>query len=238
MGIATGIESYCNQALDTYVISASVRLASTIAPIAVTGVTIYIILMGLAIMRGEVQNSINHIVKQFLRITFIVSLSLSAAGYQNYVMAGIRGIQGVFAQAMSTSGGTSVGQVLDSMFDPLEKVFQMYMQRAFNSTIPSFYELLAMLAVVITEILIYAVGIGLYIVSLVGLSVCLAVGPAFILMSIWPATKQYTERWLSQTLSFALLNGLIIVVVTLFMNLISQYATEAGTATGRGHLAA
>jgi len=238
MGLATAIETAVTGLLNNYVTNTSSNLVNVLTPIAVAGLTIYLILMGLAIARGEVNDSIGTITVKFLKIAFICSLALTAGNYQNYVVQGITGIQGVFAGAFGQGAGT-LGALIDNLSAPYETLDQTLWQQVgtvgiFN--LPNLGLVCASFFVSIAEIALFAVALGTYVLALVSLALVLAVGPAFILCALFPATQRFTESWLGQALHFVFVNMLIGALIAMLTSIASQYATAVANGLGTNAL--
>ena len=111
MGIAQGIESAIDEILTSTVSSASVSLCAALAPIALTGATIYLIVMAFAIMRGDAGDPVQTIVWKSFRMALIAGIALSAGAYQTNVIEGAAVLESALIESMS--GMSSVGALID-----------------------------------------------------------------------------------------------------------------------------
>jgi type IV secretion system protein VirB6 len=80
-GIAQTLEAGVDTLLTGYVTAKSAAVSAAIAPVALTGVTIYVLLMGFAIMRGEAHDSLQTFLWRSAKIAFIAGLALSAGEF-------------------------------------------------------------------------------------------------------------------------------------------------------------
>ena len=87
MGIATSLETGVDTLLNNYVTTKSAAVSAAIAPVALTGVTVYVILMGFAIMRGEAHDSLHTFLWRSFKIAFVAGVALSAGEFQNSVLS-------------------------------------------------------------------------------------------------------------------------------------------------------
>lgn len=229
MGLATAIETKIDTLVGTFVTNASSSLCSSLVPVALTGATIYIFLMGWAIARGEAQDSFHTFLVKSAKIAFIGALALGGGEYQGSIVDGINGITGVFTQAFGNTG--TVGGMIDNMSVPYDALGSAYYSRAMSASsfIPDLTLLIAAGMISIAQALLFVIGLGMYLISKVSLALVLAVGPAFVLCSMFPATQRFTESWLGQALNFCLLNAFIGASVSMLTSLATQTATDLQT---------
>jgi type IV secretion system protein VirB6 len=222
MGIATKLEAAIDLMLNTYVSGVSSTLCSDLTPVAISGFTIYLLLMGFAVMRGQTQDSVQTIAWRCAKVGFICGLALSAGDYNNLAVGGIQGIQGVFTNAFG--GVPSIGALIDNMSAPYDALGQSLYSQATTGFMPNFSLLLAAGMVAIAQAVLFVVGLGLYLLAKVTLALTFAIGPAFILCAMFPATQRFTESWLGQALNSVMLNVLIAASITMLTSFASQFA--------------
>lgn len=229
MGLATAIETKIDLLLSTFVTNASSALCSALVPLALTGTTIYIFLMGWAVMRGEAQDSFHTLLVKCTKIAFISALALGGGEYQGSVVDGINGIQGAFTQAFGNVG--SIGGMIDNMSVPYDALGSAYFSRAMSASsfIPDMSLLLAGCLIAIAQAALFIIGLGLYLIAKVALALVFAVGPAFVLCAMWPATQRFTESWLGQALNYVLLNAFIAAAIAMLTSLATQTAADLQT---------
>lgn len=224
MGIATEVEAAIDTLLSTFVSTKSAALCAALLPLALTGVTIYLITMGWAIMRGEAQDSFHTFLWKSFKIVMIVGVALSAGEYQGSVVDGIQGIQGAFVQAFGNV--TTIGGLIDNLAQPFEELGQTLWSEATTGFWPNFSLLGAAAIVALAQAFLFIVGLGMYLLAKVALALVMAVGPAFIFCAMFPATQRFTESWLGQALSFVLLNVLIGASIAMLTSFASQFAAH------------
>ena len=184
MGLATAIETKIDTLLNTFVTNASSSLCSALVPVALTGATIYLILMGWAIARGEAQDSFHTFLVKSAKMAFVAALALGGGEYQGSVVDGITGIQGAFTQAFGNVG--SIGGMIDNMSVPYDALGSAYYSRAMSagSFIPDLTLLIAAAMISIAQAALFIIGLGLYLIAKVALALVFAVGPAFVLCAM------------------------------------------------------
>jgi type IV secretion system protein VirB6 len=222
MGIATQVEAAVDLMLSTFVSAKSAALCVALVPLALSGATIYMLMMGYAIMRGEANDSLHTFVWKSFKIAFIAGLALSAGAYQTHVIDGIEGIQGAFIQTMS--GAATIGGLVDNMAQPFDELGTALWAKATTGFWPNFSLLAAAAMVAIAQAFLFVVGLGFYLLAKVALALVFAMGPAFILCAMWPATQKYTESWLGQALNYVILNVLVGASIAMLTAFASQFA--------------
>lgn len=224
-GIAQTLEAGVDALLTGYVTAKSAAVSAAIAPVALTGVTIYVLLMGFAIMRGEAHDSLHTFLWRSVKIAFIAGLALSAGEFQSSVIGMVEGVQGGLTNAVSGAG--SIGALVDNLAQPYNDLGEALWTRAVPSgvlSLPSFSLIFAAALVAIAQFFLFVIGLGMYLLAKVALALVLAVGPVFILCAMFPGTQRYAESWIGQALNFALLNVLIAASIAMLTQFASDFA--------------
>ena len=224
MGIAEEVEKAIEIMLTSFVSSKSAALCAALAPIAITGATIYLLIMGFAIMRGDANDPLHTFVWKFFKMALIAGIALSAGEYQVTVMQGTEGIEGALIESMS--GLTSVGALIDEFAKPFADLGQQIWNQAVTGFWPNFGLIAAAGFVAIAQCVIFAIGLGFYLLAKVALAVVLAIGPVYILCAMWPGTEKYTESWLGQLLNYVILKVLVATSIVMLTTFVSQFAAH------------
>ena len=97
-GLAESIETGVTGVLNAFITTTSANISVSLIPLALTGATIYVFMIGWAVARGDMQNSLNSIVWKFFRIALIAAVALGGGAYQAVVIDFIQGIESIFQQ--------------------------------------------------------------------------------------------------------------------------------------------
>lgn len=224
MGIGEEVEKSLDFLLTSFVSSKSAAMCAALVPIAIAGSTIYLLVMGFAIMRGEANDPLHTFVWKTFRIALIAGVSLSAGEYQSTIIEGTDALVGAFLESMS--GFTSVGAVVDDIAKPFSELGQQMWNQAVTGFWPNFALVAAAGAVGIAEFLMFAIGLGFFLLAKVALALVLAVGPAYIVCAMWPGTEKYTESWLGQVLNYVMLKVLVAVCILMLTDFASKFAAH------------
>jgi type IV secretion system protein VirB6 len=230
MGIATFLETAIDNILVSFVSSKSAALCSALVPIALTGTTVYIIIMGWAVMRGEAADPFHTVLWKWFKISFVAGIALSAGEYQGTVVEAVSAIPGILTQAFGNAA--TVGAMVDNAADPLIALGSQLMGEATTPYVPNITLLASAALVALAELFMFIVGLGMYLVAKVTLALLLAVGPIFILCLMWPAAQSKFEGWLGATLGFAFLQGLIGAAIGMLYDIVTKVAAKVNTTAG------
>lgn len=222
MGIAQAIQEGVEHAIQTYATNTSASLSAALTPVALTGVTIYLVVIGFSIARGDIQDSMSAIVQNVLKISLICAIALSGGIYQSMVIEGINGIEGIFTN--SIGGQPTIGALIDSSIVPMETITGELYRLANEPMIPDVSLVVAAALCTIGQTLVTVCSLVPLLVAKVTMAVLLAIGPAFILLALWPTTTRFAEAWLSATLSAAITVAVIAAVVGFLPRFIQYYA--------------
>ncbi|WP_424196756.1 type IV secretion system protein (plasmid) [Ampullimonas aquatilis] len=224
MGIATVAETSIDTMLNLFVTTKSTALCTLLQPVALVGITIYLIVMGYATMRGDTNDPLHSFIWKTVKICMILAVALVPGQYQSYIVNGITGIQEGLLTAMGSA--TTIGGQLDNLFDTFSGIASLLFKQAITTTIPDLTLICFALVVVVSEIFIVTVSLGMYLLAKVSLVIIFAVGPAFILCAMFPATQRFTESWLGQALNFAVLTALLGTIIALEVGFLQDYMTK------------
>ncbi|ESQ79274.1 type IV secretion system protein [Asticcacaulis sp. YBE204] len=230
MGIASDIETSMDMMLAAFVSEKSAAVCSMLVPVALAGITIYVILMGYGVARGEVRQTLMTPVWKLVKLAFVVTVALSAGQFQGKIINAFDGIQDGMVSAFSQAG--SVGAVIDEFMEPYNELSRAIGQEASNEVMPNLTLYLTLAVVIIAQVVMFAVGIGLLVLAKVALTLIFAVGPAFILCAAFPATQRFAESWIGQVVNYILLNILVAAAFTMLSFFAQQFAEKALQAYG------
>ncbi|WP_367126930.1 type IV secretion system protein [Ralstonia sp. CP] len=229
MGIATIAEQAVDGLLTNFVTTKSAAVSSMLVPVALTGVTIYIMMLGFAVVRGETQDPLHTVLWKLFKIGFIAGIALSSGEYQGTVIEGVTGLQGAITSAF---GANSLGGVIDNALTPYEALGNALWSEATTGTFPNFALLAAAGMVSCAHFFIVLVALGMYLMAKISLALILAVGPIFILCAMFPATQRFTESWIAQAVQFVLVNGLLAAAISMLYSISQQFANHVQTNAG------
>jgi len=116
-----------------FVEPAATSLMFGLQMLAVTGVTLYMVMMGYAISTGSVEAPFPAFLKQCVKVIIVAAFALSADGYNNHVVAALNGLESGLSSllnANSASPSSSIYQTLDAMLNKGLDLASLCLQRA------------------------------------------------------------------------------------------------------------
>jgi type IV secretion system protein VirB6 len=221
------------QPITTFVSTSVSNLASYIDGPLRVGVTLYVVLYGFAVMRGSISEPIMEFAWRAMRIVLVVLLATNSSAFQQYVTSLFfdslpKEIGNALAgSGLNTNSGAPFDQLLSKGIDVANKIYE---QAGLTNIAPALIAAILLVFVAIGSFLQFA--ILLY--AKVGLGVVIALGPVFIAMALFEATRPFTEAWLRQVANFVILLVLVVALVGLMLTtvtgFIDRFGNNAGTA--------
>src|SRR4051794_3734160 len=221
------------QPITAFVSTSVSNLASYIDGPLRVAVMLYVILYGFAVMRGAISEPIMEFAWRAMRIVVVVLLATNSSAFQQYVTGLFfdslpKEIGNALAgSGLNTSSGAPFDQLLSKGIDVANKIYD---QAGITDVAPALIAGILLVFVAVGSFLQFA--ILLY--AKVGLCVVIALGPIFIALGLFEATRPFTEAWLRQLANFVILLVLVVALVGLMLTTVSgfidRFAANAGTA--------
>lgn len=222
-------------ATDAFVQPAAANLMSALQGLVLTGVTLYITLIGYFAMTGAVETPLKTLIKQLFKIAFISSLALTADVYMSYVVAGIQGLESGLAEALSrsstpTDAPLTIYQILDQSLGRGFAIVMQCLQKADEAgysfgTVLSWWG--AGIIVGIATVLVAGLGGGIIIVAKFSLAVLFALGPLFIVALMWPVTARFFDSWFSQVMNYVITIVIMAFILSFAVSAFDEFISRA-----------
>ena len=203
----TWVGSQFDSVLSTYVLSVVTALMAAITPVALTAMTLWIILYGWAVLRNEVSETLPTFLWKVVKIGLVLAFALQSGFYIANVAdtanALAMGVASTFLPAgVDPSTVSSPYALLDKFNDDASAQVADIMKEA------SLFRLDLVLAGAIFSLGSVAfLCIALFVVTLAKLflTFVIAIGPLFILCLAWRPTARFFDSWLSMVLNAVVL---------------------------------
>lgn len=192
--------------------------------------TLYIILYGVAIIRGSISEPLIDFAVRGVKICFISALATTNAYTDNITSPLFVGLPNALARAISGTDTTDVGASFDRFFAYGAALAAKISNGATPVDVPSH---VISCIVIIVSALATALGFGVLTVAKVALAILVALGPIFIACSLFEASRRYFFGWVSQAVNYIVLFALILAVFELILALV---AAEWPTIDAEGNL--
>ena len=233
MSIYTNIEAKLDSALSTYVYDTSADLIGWLLPYFTSLLILYIAFWGFAHLLGKIEESLNDAFRRILKIGVILALGLTVATYNDTVVTflqdGPQQLAGIVTDSSTNSG------VLDGVMDKGLAVGSNAWEEAGVMSGDFGFYILALI-VWFATVTITAYAAFLMFMSKVALALLLAIGPLFIVLILFDATKKFFESWLGMVFNYALLLVLaamgIHIIIALFNGILTAIDSTSELAVG------
>ncbi|MBN3846109.1 type IV secretion system protein [Paraburkholderia sp. Ac-20342] len=237
-GLFTAVGGTLENGMSTYVTNVSSALSGALVPVVTTGVTIWVLAYGLAVVRGEAHEAVPAFAWRALKVAITLAFALSSGIYQQQVVTAVDGATSGLAQtiqnAANTTGGgnpgcgsvnggsvtgqgaaTSIYQTLDCYDQQIDLVMDAYFDKATHEGFSP-----SGLAAAIGDFLcglVAALGGSIFLIVLAFevvmarmlLDLVLGLGPVFIACAAFSPTARFFEAWTAKVVNYALLQVLV-----------------------------
>ena len=219
-----------NSSLTTYVNDVAGNIIGAITPVGTALLLIYFALWGWSTMRGMISEPISDGVGRIVRLAVIVGLALNLGRYNGYVSDWLWSSPDAIANYIASgySDSNTNVQFLDGLMSKIYDMGDAYWQKgaAAGVVFPDMGMMLVAILIWTAGVFATAYGAFLLCLSKMGLAVILAVGPIFILLTIFEGTKKFFDVWLGQALNFVFTVMLSAAGIKLIMTIIQMYLTD------------
>lgn len=244
----TTIGGTINQFLTNDVNGMSANVSAIIAPIALGGITLYTLVYGMAIVRGDVQAPISQFLWKNLKTLFVLGVALGIGVTQNEIIQLFFQFQAWIASALAgVDGGTFttllenfLSKTYDTCVALLANVMHGVTQGdpgggggwfAFLSPAKTIGNALVGILAIVTALLVCGAymtfafllagcALLVFLAAEISLAAVLAVGPLFIATLAFDKTARYFDSWLSQGLNYCLVAGFVGMVLGLAISVL------------------
>ncbi|MGC1522555.1 MAG: type IV secretion system protein, partial [Steroidobacteraceae bacterium] len=222
MGFFATFSAWLNAQLATYIGDNTARLASLIEPAVVTLATVYVMAWGYLHLTGKIDEPVIAGLKRILMLALILGVGLRLWLYNTVIVDTFYVAPTQLAAAMV--GGADPVATIDAIWDRGGTVAGILWTKGASSWNPGFFIAGALVWCLIGLLCVYAM--FLLALSSIALSVLLAVGPLFIALLFFDATKRFFAAWIAQLANYALITVLTVMVAALLLQIVQSYATQ------------
>jgi type IV secretion system protein VirB6 len=209
--------------LVSYVSTHAATLAAALEPVAATLGVLYVMFWGWLHLRGQIEEPFMEGVRRIFLLFIVFGVALHLWAYHDVLMAVF--YDGPTDLAASLVGAQSPVTLIDTIWAQGGGVADtLWGKGSLLSGDGGFY---------IAGLLVYLlVGFAcLYVLFLVSLSkialaVLLALGPLFILLTLFDATRRLFDAWIHELTHYGLVSVLTVMTTALLLDLLSSYAQQ------------
>jgi type IV secretion system protein VirB6 len=238
-GFFGSLETQLDSLLIVYTSGVSASATVFLVPIAVTITTIFITWNAYAAARGDLQEPMSKIIKDLTIIVLVGMVALGFGQYQNLVIEGANALLGDLIHLTSRGASRSVGGLLDAIYancfvppgqteckDPGAEMLRLSIKHSSVFGIPDLSYFTAWFFIGLAQVCITLMTLLPFVLSKIALALLLAIGPVFILMLMFPTTRQYFNTWLSAALGNIITLAIVAAISTIVPTLFNQLTAD------------
>jgi type IV secretion system protein VirB6 len=203
----TWLGTQLTDVLNTYVFGVVSTLMTYLLPLALTATTIWILLFGWAVLRGEAPDTVPSFAWRMFKIVMVLSVALQTNLYMTTIADTADGLAtGVAATFLTNSApGDTVSSpytLLDQFNDDASKQTADIMMDAGITRMDLLFA-----GIVFSFGSVVYLCVTVFVVTLVKvfMSFVIAVGPLFVLALAWKPTQRFFDSWMSMVLNAVVL---------------------------------
>ena len=222
MGFFATFWSWLNGQLATYIGDNTARLASVLEPTVVTLATIYVMAWGYLHLMGKIDEPIIAGLKRICMVALILGVGLQLLLYNTLIVDTFYNAPAQLAAAMV--GSSDPVSTIDTIWDSGGAVGSNLWNRASPWSGFGFYIAGAIVYCLMAVLCVYAM--FLIALSSIALAVLLALGPLFVALLFFEATRRIFVAWIAQLTNYALITVLTVMVAALLLRIVQSYAAQ------------
>ncbi|MGO9934003.1 MAG: type IV secretion system protein [Steroidobacteraceae bacterium] len=223
MGFFATFWSWLNGQLAAYIGDNTARLAGVLEPAVVTLATIYVMAWGYLLLMGKVTEPIEAGLKRIALIALVLGVGLRLWLYNTLIVDTFYNAPAQLAAAL-VGANDPVGTI-DAIWDSGGIVAgNLWDRGGLWKGDFGFYLAGAVVWCLMGVLCVYAM--FLIALSSIALAVLLALGPLFIALLFFGATRRFFSAWIAQLANYGLITVLTVMVAALLLHVVQSYAAQ------------
>jgi type IV secretion system protein VirB6 len=223
MGFFATFWSWLNGQLAAYIGDNTSRLAAALEPAVVTLATIYVMAWGYLHLTGKITEPFEAGLKRVALIALILGVGLRLWLYNTVIVDTFYTAPAQLAAAVV--GASDPVGTIDAIWDSGGTVAgNLWQKGGLLSGDFGFYLAGAVVWCLIGVLCVYAM--FLIALSSIALAVLLALGPLFIALLFFDATRRFFTAWIAQLANYGLITILTVMVAALLLKIVQSYAAQ------------
>src|ERR1700677_812413 len=225
MGFFATFWSWLNGQLATYIGDNTARLASVLEPTVVTLATIYVMAWGYLHLMGKIDEPIIAGLKRICMVALILGVGLQLWLYNTVIVDTFYNAPAQLAAAMV--GSSDPVSTIDTIWESGGAVAGALWNKAsapWSMSDIVFFIAGAIVFCLMAILCVYAM--FLIALSSIALAVLLALGPLFVALLFFDATRRVFVAWIAQLTNYALITVLTVMVGALLLQIVQSYAAQ------------
>jgi type IV secretion system protein VirB6 len=223
MGFFATFWSWLNATLAGYIGDNTARVASALEPAIVTLATVYLMVFGYLQLTGRIEEPFTATLRRLVTLTVVLGVALDLWLYNSLLVDTFYRAPAALAAAVIGAGDPVT--TLDVIWARGGAVAgALWNNGGVLSGDFGFYVAGAVVWVLMGLMCVYTM--FLVALSSVALALLLALGPLFVALLLFEATRRFFEAWLAQLANYALVSILTVLLAALLLQIVQSYAQQ------------
>jgi len=214
--------------LSTHVITTSTNIIAYISPIFTSMFIIWITIWGYMAIMGRLEGILQDSFFRIIRIAFIITLGLKSAQYNSIIVPFIQQGSESLASAITGTPTGGIVTLLDKLATTVYDLAEIAWKNADWNDF-SLY-LIALIILGFGGFLTILVG-SLVLLGKISMIILLAIGPIFIIATLFQTTQKFFEAWVSGLMNAVFILILSASVGSIFINIAESFASATTAPT-------
>jgi type IV secretion system protein VirB6 len=209
--------------LSAYISVHVAATAAAIEPVAATIATIYVMVWGYLQLRGQVDEPVTNAAVRLLTLVLVFGVGLRLWLYHAVIVDTFFAAPAELAARLV--GASDPVAIVDTIWDRGGTVAgSLWEKGSLLSGDFGFY----LAAVAVYALVGFVCVYTMFLISLsrIALAVLLAIGPLFIVLTLFTATRHFFDSWLRELANYALVTVLTVLLAALMLDLVQAYAEQ------------
>jgi type IV secretion system protein VirB6 len=194
--------TFFDTSVATVITTGTTNMIALISPLIAAGFGLYVMLVLASYWKGVNDEPVMDFIFRMIAWCAIISCGLNIALYQLYVVPFVNGLGDDLAGVVGPHYGSAAA--LDTMVNAFLDAFIKLYEEA-DGIKQTAFAVVAILSVSLFGGAFMVVAIAYIILAKLALGILVAVGPLFIAMALFPATRELFKNWTGQCLNYAFL---------------------------------
>lgn len=223
MGFFASFWTWLNGQLAGYIGNNTARVAQALEPAVVTLATLYVMVWGYLQLTGRLEEPLVTGLRRIITLAVVLAVSLRLWLYNTLLVDTFYNAPAQLAGAVAGTGDPIA--TIDAIWERGGAVAgYLWANGGVLSGDIGFYIAGAAVWALMGLLCVYT----MFLIALanIALAVLLALGPLFITLLLFDATRRFFEAWLAQLATYALITILTVLIASLLLQIVESYAAQ------------
>lgn len=225
-GVFTNIFTLVDDSIVKVVIEKSGVFITVLQPVFLSCFTVYLFYLLISYWTGNLEDIAIDLFKRAMGWLIILSFTLNISNYNEFVVPMVMNFGDFLSQKFS-GGSSTINGSLDGLVSIILDGMKATFDKA-DGVLGTVQAVLVILLIAIASIIFLVISAGYILLAKIFLGMLVVVGPIFIGLALFPATRQFFSAWINQVVNYTLLTLFISVLMAIFIKfMVGAFGTGA-----------